>query len=259
MEKSKFGKVSVIIPTWNRESTIGRSILSVLKQTYTDLEIIVVDDGSVDDTKKVVSSFVDKRIEYVCVNHSGFPSVVRNIGVSLAKGTWVSFLDSDDYWEEDKLEKQLNVGVDFVCTNASMVHGKHCFGKYIKNVSTGKKTFSKLLSDNFVVTSSVLVRRSILDDVGCFPKELKTSEDYALWLKVATRTPPYYLDECLVGYSYSSEDSVRKNESDKRLDAFCYFKSWAREKSLFIFIVHALYIKKYYFVNRLFSLWNNRF
>ncbi|MGA7301658.1 MAG: glycosyltransferase family A protein, partial [Candidatus Sulfotelmatobacter sp.] len=99
-------KVSVVIPTYNRAGTVPRAIESVLAQTFTDLEVIVVDDGSSDDTGKVLGEMFGERIRYFAQVNQG-ASIARNRGIEEARGEWIAFLDSDDLWEKEKLEWQL--------------------------------------------------------------------------------------------------------------------------------------------------------
>ena len=101
--------VSVIIPTYNREKLVSRSIQSVLDQTYQDYEIIVVDDASIDNTEKVVKSFNDVRIRFLRSNLNKGGSAARNMGIIAANGEYIAFLDSDDEWLPEKLEKQISI------------------------------------------------------------------------------------------------------------------------------------------------------
>ena len=118
--------VSVIIPTFNRFPFLCRAVDSVLKQTHGDVEIIVVDDGSTDETPALFSQQFSS-VHYVKVEHSGLPAVARNAGIRLAKGEFVAFLDSDDEWLPDKLSQQVTAlhnhpTVGLVCTNAFVLH-----------------------------------------------------------------------------------------------------------------------------------------
>src|SRR5687768_5708706 len=101
--------VSIIIPTYNRENLIGESIQSVLDQTYTNWELIIIDDGSEDGTHQVVTGFRDKRISYYLIAHCGIFGKVRNEGLRRSNGKYVAFLDSDDLWCEDKLQVQVDL------------------------------------------------------------------------------------------------------------------------------------------------------
>ena len=102
-------KVSVIIPTYNREGILGRSIESVLNQTYTEFELIIVDDGSTDNTRQLVENIHDDRISYYYVKNNSGAAAARNYGIERAEGEYIAFQDSDDYWHSDKLEKQMKV------------------------------------------------------------------------------------------------------------------------------------------------------
>ena len=98
--------ISVVIPSYNRENTISNSIESVLKQTYSDIEVIVVDDGSTDKTEDIVKGIGDNRIRYIKLEKNSGACVARNIGIMNANGSYIAFQDSDDIWHPDKLEKQ---------------------------------------------------------------------------------------------------------------------------------------------------------
>ncbi len=99
--------VSVVVATYNRSNLLKETIASILNQTYNNFELIIVDDGSTDDTEDMVSSFQDKRIFYIKIKNSGRPAVPRNVGIKKAKGKYIAFCDDDDFWVEEKLEKQI--------------------------------------------------------------------------------------------------------------------------------------------------------
>lgn len=161
-------KVSVIIPTYNRAHIISRAIQSVLDQTYQDLEIIIVDDGSTDNTESVIKSFNDKRIIYNKSNNKnkGVASA-RNIGVKLSRAEYIAFQDSDDVWYPYKLEKIMKViedhrNIDFIYSYGKVIRN----GKFIRNVGkyTGINNNSKkelsinLFRSNFIPTQGVVVK-----------------------------------------------------------------------------------------------------
>jgi glycosyltransferase involved in cell wall biosynthesis len=169
--------VSVVIPAYNASKWIAQAIGSVLAQTSPPLEIIVIDDGSRDETVSIVNRFgTAVRLER---KSNGGPGSARNRGVRLARGEWIAFLDADDWWAPTKLEKQLSVAdmeqVALICT--------------LTNVSragwTHEVTFDQLWRFNWIVTSSVLIRKSVFDGCGGHLEELIVSEDYNLWLRVA--------------------------------------------------------------------------
>jgi glycosyltransferase involved in cell wall biosynthesis len=102
-------KISIIIPSYNREKLIIRSINSILNQTYQNIEVILIDDGSTDNTKKVISQIKDKRFRYIKLRKNKGANVARNIGIQKAIGNYIAFQDSDDFFHSDKLEKQINI------------------------------------------------------------------------------------------------------------------------------------------------------
>ena len=110
-KKSKEDLISVIIPTFNRKDFIWAAINSVLIQTYINYEIIVVDDGSTDNTSEIIRNYKDNKLKYFKIPHSGISAKVRNYGISQAEGKYIAFLDSDDIWMPKKLEKQISIGI----------------------------------------------------------------------------------------------------------------------------------------------------
>jgi len=151
--------VSVIIPTWNRANTIERALRSSLAQSASPLEVLVCDDGSTDNTRELVLSIGDSRARWIDAKRSGRPAIPRNRGIQSSRGEWLAFLDSDDEWLPDKLEKQLAVaeesGCMAVCSNAlRFVAAKGDQGPLL---SLGKErlTFNDLVDNNRVICSSV--------------------------------------------------------------------------------------------------------
>src|ERR1051326_561027 len=158
-------EIAVIIPTYNRAPSLKRAIESVLAQSLSDIELIVVDDGSEDDTPDVAQTFHVCR--YVKIRHSGLPAIARNMGARTTGATYLAFLDSDDEWLPSKLEKQLMNIVEksygLVCTNASL----NGIRPYLKpdRKHTGW-VLGDLVAENFVITSSVVVRRDLFERAG---------------------------------------------------------------------------------------------
>jgi len=210
--------ISVIIPTYNRALTIKRAIDSVLNQTYPVLEILVCDDGSSDNTEKIVKSINDQRIKWLpSNNNSGHPSVPRNRGIKAAQGDWLAFLDSDDEWLSEKIEKQmadlLEKNLKAGSTNAWRMapDGNHGF---LLDWQLEKITFGDLLTDNYVITSSAIVHRDVINEINSFfpeSKKFKNSQDYAFWFLAAAVTDFAYLADGLVNYSDDPTNSHRRN------------------------------------------------
>lgn len=199
-------KVSIIIPTFNRAKKLESALVSVIGQTYENFEILVVDDGSTDNTKEVVDSFSDNRIIYFKKPNEKHPSIARNYALEYVKGDYVAFLDSDDSWKKDKLEKQVRFlegspGYVYCFTQASGIqNGDRTLVSGWFPIKSGK-IFNSLLFRNFVVTSSVLVRsKDLLEEKG-FPENLKIAEDLDLWLRLSKRGKAQFIGEDLVDYS----------------------------------------------------------
>ena len=214
-------KVSVIIPTWNRRYIIEKTIRSVLNQTMQDLEILVCDDGSTDETKEIVRKLNDSRVKWITGRRGGRPAIPRNNGMRQAQGEWLAFLDSDDEWLPEKLEKQLAAleksGLSAGSTNAQrLIPGEGVVGEYL-NIQKEKITFDDLLNVNEIITSSSIIHRSLLEYATGFPEgeEMKAIEDYGFWLRIATKTDFAYLDESLVVYRDDPQNSVRSEDDAK--------------------------------------------
>jgi GT2 family glycosyltransferase len=203
-------RVSVVIPTYNRADLLPAAIESVLEQTFADLEVIVADDGSEDETAELVRGHADPRVTFVPLAHSGSLGAVRNAGIGHARGELIAFLDSDDLWREDKLRRQVAVlderpDVALASTNAEVIDGNGAdLGRTYLGDSQepAVSSLDSLLADNFVIVSTAVVRRSILERVGRFAEEplLRGVEDYDLWLRVAAVSEVVYLPEPLALY-----------------------------------------------------------
>ena len=211
---------SVIIPTFNRAHILSRSIDSVLGQTYTDFELIVIDNGSTDNTQQWLSrTYQDDRLSYVYQQGSGSPASPRNHGISLAKGGWVCFLDSDDMWTKDKLQSvfdavQSSVDVDVVCHNEYVfLEESQSKGKMLKYGPNSKNMYrDMLLSGGRLSTSATSVRLDFLRRHNLRFNELNefaTVEDYDLWLHLAKSKANFgFIPEALGFYTISNSNMV---------------------------------------------------
>jgi glycosyltransferase involved in cell wall biosynthesis len=207
--------VTVIIPTWNRAETIEKAVYSALEQTMPEIEVLVCDDGSTDNTREIIHGIQDERLHWIEGPRGGRPAIPRNRGINMANGEWIAFLDSDDAWMPEKLARQLEVAaeknVKAVCTNANRFHPeKGIIGSYFKDVRE-IITFEDLLKKNYVICSSSIIHHSLFKDVIGFPEEeeLKAIEDYALWLRVATYSNFVFIADPLILYRDEELDSVR--------------------------------------------------
>ena len=211
---SEMNTVSVIIPTWNRSPLLLRAVKSVLTQSYSPQEILVCDDGSTDDSKNKIMKLNNERIKWIAGDHTGLPAAVRNWGLKVARGEWIAFLDSDDEWLPDKLEKQLRVltksKLQACSTNAFRYENNIKIEKII-NSKSKLISYSDLIINNQIISSSVIIHRSLIDNVGYFPTEdkLKAIEDYAYWLRIAARSDFAFICEPLVKYHNDPSSSIR--------------------------------------------------
>lgn len=200
-------KVSVIIPTYNRARLVTKAIQSVLDQTYQDFEIIVVDDGSTDNTKEVVGSFKEPRIKYVYQDNSGI-CIARNNGINVSKGDYVLFLDSDDMLfknaiaiEAGSLDSVPDVALSYCQLYAiderERVIGLHKPKHRRPGVYRGTSEILNFLRfNNYIGTSITMVRRSSIMDVGSFDPTFGTgSEDFELWVRIAKKYAVSYIAE----------------------------------------------------------------
>jgi len=228
-------KVSIIIPTYNCREFIGRAIRSVLDQTFQDFELIIVDDGSTDNTKEIVNDLIkkDKRIKYIYQENSGGPGKPMNTGILASRGEFIAFLDSDDEWLPEKLEKQLklfkdsfNKGLGLVSCNCNILcieeNSQKILGEYkTPNFPSRNKAFQKLLRDCFIFSeSSVLTKKKVLDKVGLFDEnaEVKGFQDWELWLRIVKNHDFSSLPEPLLKYYFHKDNysitkikNLRKN------------------------------------------------
>lgn len=198
--------VSVIIPCYNSERTIRRAIASVRAQGLDGIEIVVVDDGSSDDTCRVAQE-ADPDIRLVDLPVNSGVSHARNAGLAVARGRYVAFLDADDEWLPGKLERQLAVlrassSVGLVATAAEMIDEDEQRREPVfprANVAvTGTEAWRALLAYPFVLTSAVLARADVLHRVGGFDENLPVGEDQDLWIRVALASEIAYVDAVLV-------------------------------------------------------------
>jgi GT2 family glycosyltransferase len=193
-------KVSVIIPTHNRRELVREAIASVLAQSFADFELIVVDDGSEDETAEVVQEFAGVR--YAWQPNRGV-SAARNYGVSLSTGELIAFLDSDDVWQPQKLERQVRFFTKHpdaqICqTEEIWLRNGVRVNPHHKHRKAGGDIFARSLELCLVSPSAVMMRRELFECIGGFDENLPACEDYDLWLRIAATLPVHLLDIPLV-------------------------------------------------------------
>ncbi len=190
--------VSVIIPTYNRRNFLKIAIDSVLKQTYKNFELIIIDDGSTDNTEELVKSYKESRIKYFYQFNRG-PAVARNKGIKISKGNYIAFLDSDDRWREDKLKIQLEAMKkypDYLISHTEEIWYRN--GKILNPKKKHKKQHGNIYKQSLelcaISMSTVMVKREIFDKIGLFDEKLEVCEDYDYWLRVTSQYPVLLID-----------------------------------------------------------------
>ncbi len=214
---------SVIIPTYNRAEYLPKALESLVNQRFKDFEVIVCDDGSNDDTKKIIESYRSKlKLEYFYEDNWGGPARPRNNGVKIAKREWVCFLDSDDEWYPDKLEKMANsinkYDIDLVCHLFSDTLNNK-IGYYKKNIFYSFYE-DLLINGNRIVNSSICVRRDLIPYIS-EDKNLIGVEDYNLLLDIAKKTDKVYCLNVVLG-SYSIHENNISGDFLKQIDKIEY-------------------------------------
>jgi glycosyltransferase involved in cell wall biosynthesis len=206
-------KISVVIPTFNRASYIQRAINSVLAQSYTADEIIVVDDGSTDNTQELIKNEF-ANIIYVKQVNKGI-SAARNTGINLASSDWICLLDSDDSWQTNKLEKQvqeLDKHPEYlIChTNETWYRNGEVLNQGSKHEKSGGHIFQRCLPLCAISPSSVMIHKIIFDTVGLFDESLPACEDYDMWLRICCKYPVLFLDEALTNKYGGHDDQLSR-------------------------------------------------
>jgi glycosyltransferase involved in cell wall biosynthesis len=206
-------KISVIVPTYNRAYQLKETLCSVLTQTYQDFELIVVDDGSIDDTSKVVKEF--PRVKYLALKENYGVSIARNEGLASAKGKYICFLDSDDLWDQKKLKIQFcwmedNTDCQVCYTdeiwirNGVRVNQMNIHRKYSGDI------YLHCLPLCIVSPSSAMLRIGLFNEIGGFDESLPACEDYDLWLRISMKYEFELINESLVIKKGGHADQLSK-------------------------------------------------
>ena len=210
--------VSIIIPTYNRERYIAKAIESVLHQTYKNIELIIIDDGSTDTTKDVIAPYLaDSRIHYIYQKNKG-ASCARNNGIKVSSGKYVAPLDSDDYWsDEKKLEKQiyfLEKNKEYGLVGGGIIRinqeGSELARRLLPN--TDKQIRERILFSSPFAHSTVVFRKDVYELVGGYDQTLWFSEDWDLWLKMGKAAKFYNMQEYFADYLQGGQNMSKINK-----------------------------------------------
>lgn len=224
--------VSIILPTYNREKKIAKAIESVLQQTYPYFELLIIDDGSEDGTEQVVNDYEDERIHYYKMSQNSGQSKARNYGMKMAKYRYIAFEDSDDLWNERKLELQMQamMSAEKTTVNVGFCYHKLKYdmgeGRYFilpdEKVSVEKKSgdiYAQLLWDNLIGMPTLLIKKECLEEIGFLDEEMNCLEDYDFALRLAKKYQAIFLDEVLLDAEFSTTGV--SGDSYKYLIASC--------------------------------------
>ena len=223
-------KLSIIVPVFNTEKYIGRCINSILKQKFKDYQLIIINDGSTDDSEKIILKLIkgNNNIIYKKIKNFGVAHA-RNVGLSLATGEYIGFVDSDDYIESDMFDKLVSTAIskksDIVCCAYKKIfkdlykeiHPKDvkCFGKSLKNSK------DILFNSNPYITQKLFRRDLLIDNNISFDEDLRIFEDLLFTYKLFLLSNKIcYVDECLYNYNCINESSLTRKFSEKMFDAF---------------------------------------
>jgi len=248
--------VSVIIPAYNAEKFIADTLDSVFAQTYRPIEVLVVDDGSTDKTAKIIKEFQASKVNrsnrtnltYIYQENSG-PSKARNVGIKAAKGEYIAFLDADDLWTKNKLEKQIKLfkqdpRIDVVFTDAKVTRFKN--NKIQENIMFPKNRLNKeffghdfivinplekLLKINFMLTPCVVAKKSCFKNSIFFNEKRRYVEDWELWLKMSVHYTFGYVNEVCV-HVKDEGDGLSSNSSEMILSMIEVIESFIKENNI---------------------------
>ncbi|WP_268892127.1 glycosyltransferase family 2 protein [Enterococcus casseliflavus] len=207
--------ISVVLPTFNRANTLMRAVESVLNQSYKNIELIVVDDCSTDNSLELLSKIDDTRLKIVQLDENKGANFCRNLGIEISNGDYIAFQDSDDYWLPDKLIKQLSYLIDYDCDviASDMIVIDEDNQNIMRAISNEKKQgivkFEDLLFENYISTQMVLAKRNVFS-IEKFNIQLSRFQDWELFLRLSKEFNFYFVEEKLL-IQYIQCDSVSKN------------------------------------------------
>ena len=223
-------EVSIILPSYNYENYIGKAIDSVINQSYPNWELIIIDDGSTDNSINVIKRYRDKRIHLFTQKNIGV-SKTLNRGIQLSKGKYICFLDADDKYHPEKLSYQveyMDSGFDIVTTEvqaiddkdekSSFEHFNVTWNSYDKDKIFGKDKLSNFLYKNYFCKSSLMIKKNLFDKYGLFDPRLITAYDLELWLKIIPNAQITRIDKVLTYYRWHNKNETTINNNRIRTE-----------------------------------------
>lgn len=233
--------VSIIMPSYNTAQYIEKTIESVMEQTYTNWELIIVDDCSSDNTEKIVKGIKDERIKFFKNERNSGAAISRNRALQLARGRWIAFLDSDDIWVPEKLEKQIafmeDNNIAFSYTNYEIIDES---GKEQRIKVTGPKRITKQGMFNYCWLGclTVMYDSKIIGLIQI--EDIKKNNDYAMWLKVCKKANCYLLDEVLAKYRKGRVGSISTHSYKKLIIWHYRLYRIAEKESILLSVINTM-------------------
>ena len=228
-------KISVIIPLYNHEKYINEAVYSVLEQTFSDFELIIINDGSIDRSEEIVKQIKDERIKYYYQENKGAHNTI-NRGIKLAKGQYIAILNSDDMYHSSRLEESLKIfeddpSVDAVFSQLEFIDTQGVFIQFIKGIEdyllllnptseyeSEGSIILDLLAGNFLVTTSNLIcRKKVFEKIGLF-KNLRYTHDYEFFLRLCYNFKVYIIDMPLLKYRIHRDNTIKENETETHFE-----------------------------------------
>ena len=215
--------ISIILPTYNHAKFLKKAIESVINQSYIHWELIIIDNNSTDETFEIVNTYSDLRIRYAKIHNNGVIAASRNHGIRLSNGSWIAFIDSDDWWTNNKLCKSVEYinanKFDLIYHDLFLVYkpNQNSFKKLARSRSLYFPIFEDLLlKGNGILNSSVLVRKDILQGVGLISCDTNkiTWEDYDCWLRISNKTNRFYHIKETLGYYWAAGGNMTNPDQD---------------------------------------------
>jgi glycosyltransferase involved in cell wall biosynthesis len=215
--------ISIIIPSFNSAPYIKRLITSLLNQTYTNWEAIIVDNNSIDNTVELLNNYVDPRIKVYSINNEGIIAKSRNLAILNSNGSWIAFLDSDDWWTPDKLKECVKFIItekfDLIYHDLFLVKkpNKNTFKKLANSRKLKSPIFEDLiLNGNGILNSSVIVRKEVIQKVGLLSCETEKAswEDYDCWLRISQKTEKFFFLSKPLGYYWLAGGNLTNPNRD---------------------------------------------
>ena len=256
LKDQKYCDITVVIPTHNSEKFVFKTIMSVINQSLKPKEIIIIDDHSIDNTIDVIEGIFQKQ---GILNHRIFkqkklgPGAARNKGIQEAKTKWISFLDSDDIWFQNKLEKVYdwiikNPQSNFFCNNEIEIglNKKEKLNNYFSDFDFKISISGQLFKKNYFSTSAITCSRKLLMEYGGFNESLSSGQDYELWLRISPKLNPIFICQPL-GYYVMRKGNISTTQYWKRLKNIIFIKRIHRSKvSKIIFISNLVKVILYH-------------